>query len=84
MRVGSLYTRIPSSTHYGLVLVSRSVSTWEICQDHFAQCTLRDCLQESQGSDGMSRVGPPSPFQIDGETSSNSLFRARNVLSGIS
>ena len=60
MRVGSLYVRIPSSTHYGLVLASRSVSTWEICQEHFAQCTLRYCLQESQGSDGMSRVGPPS------------------------
>ena len=60
MRVGSLYARIPSLTHYGLVLVSRSVSTWEICQDHFAQCTLRDRLQDSQGSDGMSRIGPPS------------------------
>ena len=52
--------RITSSKHYGLVLVSRSVSTWEICQDHFAQCALRDCLQESQGSDGISRVGSPS------------------------
>ena len=56
-RVGSLYARITSLKHYGLVLVSRSVSTWEFYQDHFAECALRDRLQ---GSDGISCIGPPS------------------------
>ena len=58
--VGSVYQTLASSSHHRLVPVSRSVSPRQVCQNHFAQCSLRGGLQEPARSTGHSQSADAS------------------------
>ena len=45
-RLGSVHQTFPSSKRHGHLSVSRYVSTWEICQEHFQKRSLHRGFQE--------------------------------------